>query len=176
MATKRYYMEHDDTKPRKKNEYYEIREYNVSEEYANRNPNQSRRDWRSENRYHSNNFPWWAILGLVILLIALCIMKPPTGEIAIINGKTALSADQTSIIATATIHNTTGAILLDLNCSAELYDTNGNVISKRGQEIAAFVLPGGKKEVTIILPTYGQTGHLNTRIEAKGRHIVWGII
>ena len=86
------------------------------------------------------------------------------------------SADGMSVTVTATVENTSGAMLFDLYCTAKLIDSEGNVFSQDKIDIAKHVLPGSKKNVTFILPTYGKTGAFKTKVEAKGKHIVWGVV
>lgn len=189
MATRRHYIDHDDTKPRKKNEYYEVREYNVDENVMDKywrqtgrpaqhqTPNRQQ-DYRRHQTYRQrqSSFQWYHILGAAVLALLLFTLKPPSGNITVTAGSAIPSPDGKSVTITATVENTSGAVLLDLQCVGELRDSEGNVFSKNKVDVAAYVFPGIKKTVSVTVPTAGHTGAYTARIEAKGRHIVWGIV
>lgn len=185
MATRRHYIDHDDTKPRKKNEYYEVREYNVNENVMDKYWRESGKPTRYQQfsqprnyqrSYRQRDNSIFFIIGGILLLIAVFMMKPPTGKITITNGNAVRSADQQSITITATVENTSGAVLYDLYCTAQLQDEEGIPFSYGKTEIAGFLFPGSKRDVTITLPTQGHTGTIKTWMEAKGTHFVWGMV
>lgn len=189
MATRRHYIDHDDTKPREKNEYYEVREYNVDENVMGKYwresgkparyqdlSRQQTRNQRQRYKQQRYDFQWQHILGVAVLALFLFTLKPPSGNITVTAGSAIPSPDGKSVTITATIENTSGAVLLDLQCVGELRDSEGNVFSKNKVDVAAYVFPGIKKTVSVTIPTAGHTGTYTARVEAKGRHIVWGII
>ena len=183
MATRRHYIDHDDTKPREKNEYYEVREYNIDENVMDKYWRESgkparyqRFDQRQNYRRQQADIPWYFILGAALVALLLFTLKPPSGNITVKGQTPIVSADGKNVTVTATIENTSGAMLFDLYCTAELRDSEQNTFSQGRTEVAAFVFPSSKKSVTITLPTYGHTGAFTAKIEAKGKHIIWGLI
>lgn len=90
MATSRHYIDHDDTKPREKNEYYEVREYNVKEKKHGRYWRQSGKPTEYQDLTHlynkrsrkKINDNWWTVIGgavgATIFIIAYILQKLAT--------------------------------------------------------------------------------------------------
>lgn len=82
MATRRHYIDHDDTKPRKKNEHYEVKEYNVKENTHSRYWRESGKPARYQDLNHLYNRSrikindnWWTVIGTVIGVAILFLLK-----------------------------------------------------------------------------------------------------